>query len=79
MRVTSMGRGLALGLLLAGGATTATAAPYLLVSGRWDNTIVMVDLAKAIEPANDGTENAIVNRVRVTPDIAPNAPASGQP
>jgi DNA-binding beta-propeller fold protein YncE len=79
MRVTSIGRGLALGLLLAAGATTATAAPYLLVSGRWDNTIVVVDLAKAIEPANDGTENAIVNRVRVTPDIAPNAPASGQP
>jgi hypothetical protein len=49
------------------------------VSGRWDNTLVVIDLAKAIEPANDGTPNAIVNRVRVTPDLAPNTPASGQP
>jgi DNA-binding beta-propeller fold protein YncE len=79
MRVTPSGRGLALGLLLAGGVTAATAAPYLLVSGRWDNTILVIDLAKAMEPANDGTPNAIVNRVRVTPDIAPNTPASGQP
>ena len=79
MRVTSCGRGLALGLLLTLGATPATAAPYLLVSGRWDNTLVVIDLAKAMEPANDGTPNAIVNRVRVTPDIAPNTPASGQP
>ncbi len=57
----------------------------LLVSGRWDNTILVVDLAKAMEPANDGTTNAIVNTVRVTPDIDANStgkadtPASGQP
>jgi DNA-binding beta-propeller fold protein YncE len=37
------------------------------VSGRWDNTILVIDLAKAMEPANDGTQNAIVSRVRVTP------------
>jgi YVTN family beta-propeller protein len=76
---TSMPRALALVVLFAMGMTTATAAPYLLVSGRWDNTLVVIDLAKAMEPANDGTPNAIVNRVRVTPDLAPNTPASGQP
>ena len=79
MRATRSGRRLALGLLLAGGATAAIAAPTLLVSGRWDNTILVIDLARAMEPGNDGTPNAIVNRVRVTPDIAPNTPASGQP
>src|SRR6185369_8177849 len=43
------------------------------------------DLEKAMDPANDGTPNAIVNRVRVTPDIdakgngVADTPASGQP
>jgi hypothetical protein len=79
MNPTSMRRALALSLLFVMGATTATGAPYLLVSGRWDNTLVVIDLAKAAEPGNDGTPNAIVNRVRVTPDLAPGTPASGQP
>jgi len=78
-RGLSFGCDLAVGLLFAAGALSASAAPYLLVSGRWDNTLVVIDLAKAMEPANDGTPNAIVNRVRVTPDLAPNTPASGQP
>ena len=57
----------------------------LMVSGRWDNTILVIDLAKAMDPANDGTANAIVNSVRVTPDIdakgtgTADTPASGQP
>ena len=61
------------------------AGELLLVSGRWDNTVLVVDLAKAMEPANDGTPNAIINRVRVTPDIdvkgsgVADTPASGQP
>src|SRR5262245_33724906 len=61
---------------------SACASPpqhQLLVSGRWDNTILVIDIAKAVDPANDGTQNAIVNRVRVTPDIVPGTPASGQP
>ena len=59
--------------------------PFLLVSGRWDNTIVVIDVQKAMDPANDGTANAIINRVRVTPDIdakgtgVKDTPASGQP
>ena len=61
------------------------AGELLLVSGRWDNTVLVIDLGKAMEPANDGTPNAILNRVRVTPDIdakgggVADTPASGQP
>jgi DNA-binding beta-propeller fold protein YncE len=76
--------------LLAGAATltiahiASAADEKLLVSGRWDNTILVIDLAKAMEPANDGTTNAIINSVRVTPDIdtgsgKADTPASGQP
>jgi DNA-binding beta-propeller fold protein YncE len=58
---------------------------HILVSGRWDNTVAVVDLERALDPANDATSNAIVNRVRVTPDIdadgdgVTDTPASGQP
>jgi len=76
-----------LALMLACGSLSAAQAkgPFLLVSGRWDNTVVVIDVEKAMDPANDGTPNAIVNRVRVTPDIdakgagAKDTPASGQP
>jgi hypothetical protein len=60
----------------------AQTSDMLLVSGRWDNTVLAIDLARAMNPANDGTPNAIVNRVRVTPDIeagGQRVPASGQP
>jgi DNA-binding beta-propeller fold protein YncE len=65
-------------------ANPMSEGPYILVSGRWDNTVAVVDLAKAIDPANDGTPKAIVTRPRVTPDIdagdgRSNTPASGQP
>jgi DNA-binding beta-propeller fold protein YncE len=56
----------------------------LLVSGRWDNTVSLVDVRAALDPRHDGTPNAILNTVRVTPDISragggePIA-ASGQP
>src|SRR5262245_36909572 len=57
----------------------------LLVSGRWDNTVLVIDLGTAMDPANDGTAKAILHSVRVTPDIdaagkgVPDTPASGQP
>ena len=59
-------------------------AQYFLATGRWDNTVIVIDLEKAIDPANDATENAVVNRLRVTADIDPDGdgttePASGQP
>jgi DNA-binding beta-propeller fold protein YncE len=74
-------------LLLAFGAlcTADAKGPFLLVSGRWDNTVVVIDVQRAMDPANDGTPNAIVNRIRVTPDIdakgtgAKDTAASGQP
>jgi DNA-binding beta-propeller fold protein YncE len=66
-------------------APAFAAGETLLVSGRWDNNILVIDVDKALLPANDGTPNAIVNRARVTPDIdakgtgAADTPASGQP
>ena len=65
--------------------TAWSAGELLLVSGRWDNTVLVIDLGRAMDPVNDGTPNAIVNRVRVTPDIdakgngVADTPASGQP
>jgi DNA-binding beta-propeller fold protein YncE len=85
MRRTRSVCGLSLALYLAGFPGPAAAAPFLLASGRWDNTIVVIDLARAIDPSNDGTPNAIINRVRVTPDIdakgtgVKDTVASGQP
>ena len=55
---------------------------YFLVSGRWDNHVALVSLARALDPANDGSDRAIVSRIRTTPDIDGNGatvPASGQP
>ena len=58
---------------------------HILVSGRWDNIVSVVDLQRALDPANDGTSNAVINRIRVTPDIdtdgdgVADTPASGQP
>src|SRR4029450_2330697 len=70
--------------LLAGGAAWG-AGELLVVSGRRDNPVLVIDVGPAMDPANDGTQNAIVNRVRVTPDIdakgngVADTPASGQP
>ena len=58
---------------------------HILVSGRWDNVVSVVDLKRALDPKNDATPQAIVNRVRVTPDVdsdgdgIADTPASGQP
>jgi DNA-binding beta-propeller fold protein YncE len=60
-------------------AMPAMAKDYFLASGRWDNVVLVIDLEKAIAPANDGTPNAVVNRLRVTPDIDGGIISSGQP
>ena|SRR5436190_7605993 len=58
---------------------------HILVSGRWDNIVSVVDLSRALDPKNDGTPQAIINRPRVTPDVdsdgdgVADAVASGQP
>jgi DNA-binding beta-propeller fold protein YncE len=63
----------------------AAAKDYFLASGRWDNVVLVIDLQRALDPANDGTPNAVVNRLRVTPDIdakgagKADTVASGQP
>ncbi len=60
----------------------ASARDYFLASGRWDNVVLVIDLKKALDPANDATSNAVINRLRVTPDIkvkGETVPASGQP
>ncbi|ABV95900.1 hypothetical protein Dshi_4190 (plasmid) [Dinoroseobacter shibae DFL 12 = DSM 16493] len=57
----------------------------LIVSGRWDDNVAIVDIAQALLPENDGTPNAILSRPRATPDLdldgdgVPDARASGQP
>lgn len=58
---------------------------FALVSGRWDPSVIVVDLSKALDPANNATPNAIVSRVRVTLDVdtdddgIADAPAAGLP
>jgi DNA-binding beta-propeller fold protein YncE len=58
---------------------------HLIVSGRWDNWMAIVDVAAALKPENDGTDRAVISRPRVTPDVdtdgdgKADAPASGQP
>lgn len=70
--------GLVLALGVLAGTSAAWAEPLVMVSGRWDNEMILVDLAKAIEPANDGTDKAVVNRVRYTPDSPTGGPMGGQ-
>ena len=80
LRTTLLGTMLALCAI--GGAHQAMAKDYFLASGRWDNVVLVIDLAKAIDPANDGTAKAVINRLRVTPDIQVDGKAviaSGQP
>ena len=61
------------------------AKDYFLASGRWDNVVLVIDLEKALDRTNDATPGAVVNRLRVTPDIDGNGTgkldtiASGQP
>ena len=58
---------------------------HLIVSGRWDDNVAIVDLDKALLPENHETSNAVISRPRATPDLdldgdgTPDARASGQP
>jgi hypothetical protein len=50
----------------------------IVASGRWDNTVAVIDAEMARDPAHDATDRAVLSRPRVTPDVE-GAPASGQP
>jgi DNA-binding beta-propeller fold protein YncE len=58
---------------------------HLIVSGRWDNWMAIVDVETALLSENNGTDRAVISRPRVTPDVdcdgdgVPETPASGQP
>ena len=43
--------------------------PYVFVTGRRDPRVIVIDLAKALDPANNGTPRAILSRVRISPDV----------
>lgn len=60
-------------------------AGVLIVSGRWDDNVAIVDIEKALLRENDGTSRAVISRPRATPDLdldgdgVADARASGQP
>lgn len=60
--------------LLASGTALAQ-GPYALVTGRRDPRVIVIDIARAMDPANNLTEKAIVSRVRITPDVPSIDPA----
>ncbi len=55
--------------LAASGSAAWAEGPYALVTGRRDPKVIVVDLAKAMDPANNATPKAIVSRVRISPDV----------
>lgn len=86
MRTTNRSKALAFSAAALAAATVASvsaqAKDYFLASGRWDNIVSVIDLKKAIDPRNDATPNAIINKLRVTPDITVKGEtvvSSGQP
>lgn len=67
------------------GTEVLAAGPFALVTGRRDPSVTVIDLSKALLPANNATPNAVISRVRVTPDVdtngdgIPDTPAAGLP
>src|SRR5260221_14474623 len=57
------------GIALAVSELACASGPYALITGRRDPRIIVVDIGKAIDPANNGTQKAVVSRVRVSPDV----------
>jgi DNA-binding beta-propeller fold protein YncE len=52
-------------------ASTAAAAPgpYAFVAGRRDANVTVVDVARALDPANNGTPNAILSEAKTAADM----------
>jgi DNA-binding beta-propeller fold protein YncE len=62
------------GILLGGAVVLSSSVafasgPYAFVTGRRDPRIIVIDIGKAIDPANDGTPKSIINRIRISPDV----------
>ena len=57
------------GITLAFSELACASGPYALVTGRRDPRVIVVDISKAIDPANNGTQKAVISRVRVSPDV----------
>jgi DNA-binding beta-propeller fold protein YncE len=72
-------------LCAAMGTEAVAAGPYALVTGRRDPAVTVIDLGKALLPANNATANAVISRARVTPDVdtdgdgVADTPAAGLP
>jgi DNA-binding beta-propeller fold protein YncE len=61
---------LAAGIVLAAPAIAYADGPYALITGRRDPRVIVVDIGKAIDPANNGTQRAIISRIRISPDVS---------
>lgn len=66
---------LVLGTALLSSGLAVADGPFALVTGRRDPRVIVIDISKAIDPANAGTQKAIVSRVRITPDVPAIDPA----
>ena len=62
-------------LLVLSSDVASAEGPYALVTGRRDPRLIVIDLGKAADPTNNATANAIVNRIRVSPDVPSIDPA----
>ena len=50
-------------------ASGPAAGPYAFVAGRRDANVTVVDVGRALDPANDGTPNAIVSEAKTAADM----------
>jgi len=62
-------RALMAGAAILWSSAALASGPYALVTGRRDPRVIVVDIGKAIDPANNGTQKAIISRVRISPDV----------
>jgi len=66
---SSLARILLAGVAVLSSGVAFAGGPYTFVTGRRDPRIIVIDIAKAIDPASNGTQKAIVSRVRISPDV----------
>jgi DNA-binding beta-propeller fold protein YncE len=49
--------------------SASAAGPYAFVAGRRDSNITVVDIGRALDPANEGNPNAILSEAKTAPDV----------